>query len=312
MAKVTETKYLDHRVDGVCYFDISMGNPNGDPDNDDMPRTVPTTNQGFVTDVAIKRKLRDYVATTREGEPGLDIYISGGRTLNSRDIDPLRKLYGFEGDDEDFDAVRRFVDSLGEKKKGAGKALTDCMCRTYFDVRTFGAVMTAYSKASLGNLSVRGPVQITNAVSVDPVVPMQVTVTRCAVATEKERENQGDQTMGSKWVVPYGLYRFDFHISSYAAEKTGFSEDDLALLLEALTYWPELTSSASRQTLAVRRLVVFEHGGRLGALPQAQTVAKVSARKLPDVEVASSFSDYEVVLPEPGELPEGLTMRELV
>lgn len=287
---------LTHRYDFVLFFDVENGNPNGDPDAGNMPRIDPETGYGLVTDVCLKRKIRNYVELAQEGKTGFRIYVQEGAVLNqrhaeaytARNLKPTNKL---PKDDKD------------------AQALTRWMCDNFYDIRAFGAVMS--TKVNCGQ--VRGPVQLTFARSEGPIVPSEVSITRMAVTNEKEKEKakEGEEdevqgvkrTMGRKFIVPYGLYRAEGFISAPLAEKTGFSEDDAELLWEALINMFEHDHSAARGKMSSRKLVVFRHEKRMGNAP-AQTLFDLVRCSRVTEGPARSFGDYKIdVL---SEAPEGV------
>jgi CRISPR-associated protein Csd2 len=238
---------IRHRYEFVYLFDIKNGNPNGDPDAGNLPRLDPETNQGLVTDVALKRKIRNFVALEKENAPGYAIYMQEKAILNNQHQKAWEAL-GIPADAKE--AFKKLP-----KDEAKAREITAWMCSNFFDVRTFGAVMTTGVNAG----QVRGPVQLAFASSIEPVLPVEISITRMAVTTEKEAEAQsGDnRTMGRKHIVPYGLYRMHGFVSAKLAERTGFSEDDLALLWRALTNLFEHDRSAARGEMAARKLIVF-------------------------------------------------------
>ncbi len=265
---------LSKKVEFSLFFEVRNGNPNGDPDAGNMPRIDPETGYGIVTDVCLKRKVRNFIELTRAGEAGFNIYVTEGGVLNEQH----RRAYR---------AVRPHnADSKELKPKDAEEAalLTEWMCNNFFDIRTFGAVMT--TKVNTGQ--VRGPVQFTFARSIDPIFAQEVTITRQAVTQEGVDK---DREMGRKHVIPYALYRMDGYISAYLAEKTGFTDADLDILLEALTNLFEHDRSAARGQMAVRKLVVFEHSSKLGNAPAHRLFELVKVRKTVEGPVRS-FEDY--------------------
>ena len=236
---------IKNRYDFVVYFDVENGNPNGDPDAGNMPRVDPETGYGLVTDVCLKRKIRNYVETVKEGEPGFEIYIKDGVPLNTSDFRAFEEL---NVDPKDVKKLKKDDPQLDLK-------LRDFMCRAFYDVRTFGAVMTTFMKNGLNCGQVRGPVQLTFARSVDPIIPQEVTITRVAITTEADAEKKGTE-MGRKYVVPYALYRCEGFVSANLARKTtGFSDDDLSLLWEAIINMFEHDHSAARGKMAVRMIL---------------------------------------------------------
>ena len=291
---------IQNRYEFVIFFDVENGNPNGDPDAGNMPRIDQETGYGLVTDVCLKRKIRNYVEAVKEGEPGYRIYVKDGVPLNRSDaeactyvgVDPA-KLKEAKKKDADLDVKIR-----------------DFMCRNFFDIRTFGAVMTTFVKGALNCGQIRGPVQLGFARSVDPILPQEVTITRVAIATEADAEKKSTE-MGRKYIVPYGLYRAEGYVSANLARKTtGFSEDDLNLLWQAILNMFELDHSAARGKMAVRDLIVFRHESELGNAPAYKLFDRVKASKKPDVESPRAFSDYEISVEEIG-LPEGVTCTRM-
>jgi CRISPR-associated protein Csd2 len=286
---------IANRYEFVYLFDVTNGNPNGDPDAGNMPRLDPETNQGLVTDVAIKRKIRNYTALEKEGEPGYTIYMQERSILNNQH----ELAYSALG----------LVPAEKKLPKDEAKAreLTAWMCKNFFDVRTFGAVMT--TKVNTGQ--VRGPVQLAFASSIDPVVPMEVAITRVAV-TSKEDAEKKDREMGRKYILPYGLYRVHGFISAKLAERTGFSEDDLALLWRALTNLFEHDRSAARGEMAARKLIVFKHDHPMGNAPAHHLFEKIKVERV-DGQIdtpARSFADYRVDIDQES-MPAGVTLTEM-
>ena len=241
------TEPIKNRYEFVVFFDVENGNPNGDPDAGNMPRVDPETGYGLVTDVCLKRKIRNYVETAKENEEGYRIYIKDGVPLNT-------------SDKEACDAIGVAPDKLKDLKKdkaGVDEKIRNFMCSQFYDIRTFGAVMTTFVKGALNCGQVRGPVQLGFARSVDPILPQEITITRVAITTEADAEKKGTE-MGRKYIVPYGLYRVEGYVSANLARKTtGFSEEDLQLLWEAILNMFENDHSAARGKMAVRELCVF-------------------------------------------------------
>ena len=293
---------ISNRYEFVIFFDVENGNPNGDPDAGNMPRIDPETGYGLVTDVCLKRKIRNYVETAKEGEPGYRIYVKDGVPLNRSDAEAC-----------DYVGVEPDKDKLKEaKKKDANldAKIRDFMCRNFYDIRTFGAVMTTFVKGALNCGQVRGPVQLGFARSVDPIVPQEVTITRVAITTEADAEKKGTE-MGRKYIVPYGLYRAEGFVSAnLACKTTGFSEEDLELLWTAILNMFELDHSAARGKMAVRELIVFKHDSELGNAPAYKLFDLVKAQRDPEVPVARSYSDYQVTVDE-ANLPAGVTCTHL-
>lgn len=293
---------ISNRYEFVVFFDVENGNPNGDPDAGNMPRIDPETGYGLVTDVCLKRKIRNYVETVKEGEQGYRIYVKQGVTLNSND-------------NEACDYVGVEPDKLKEaKKKGKNldEKIRNFMCENFFDIRTFGAVMTTFVTGSLNCGQIRGPVQLGFARSVDPIVPQEVTITRVTFTTDKEAETKsGNTQIGRKYIVPYGLYRVEGYISANLARKTtGFSEDDLELLWQAILNMFELDRSAARGKMAVRQLIVFRHDSELGNAPAWKLFELVKAEKNPGVVAPRAYSDYTLSVDEEN-LPTGVTCTRM-
>lgn len=235
---------IKNRYDFIVYFDVENGNPNGDPDAGNLPRVDPEQGYGIVTDVCLKRKIRNYVELVKEDEPGFDIYIKEGVPLNSSDMRALESV-GIDTSKSDT-AIKDAVKKMKKDDPQLDYLIRNFMCSNYFDIRTFGAVMTTFVKNNLNCGQVRGPVQLTFARSVDPIIPQEVTITRVAITTEADAEKKGTE-MGRKHIVPYGLYRCEGFVSAALAEKTtGFSEEDLELLWESIINMFEHDHSATR------------------------------------------------------------------
>ena len=299
---------IKNRCEFVILFDVENGNPNGDPDAGNMPRVDPETGYGLVTDVCLKRKIRNYVETAKEDEPGYRIYIKDNVPLNRSDREALEWV-GIDASADD----KKLKDAIRAAKKDNPELdlrVRDFMCANFFDIRTFGAVMTTFVKGNLNCGQVRGPVQLSFARSVDPVVPQEVTITRIAITTEADAENKGTE-MGRKYIVPYALYRAEGYVSANLARKTtGFSEDDLELLWTAILNMFENDRSAARGKMAVRKLIVFRHDSELGCAPAWQLFDTVKAvRRNPDAP-ARAYQDYEVTI-DTAALPAGVTCTEL-
>lgn len=300
---------IKNRYDFVLYFDVENGNPNGDPDAGNLPRIDPETGLGIVTDVCLKRKIRNYVEAVKDGAPGFDIYIKRGETLNSKDFEPLEKL-GINTNVEE-DQLKKEIKSCKTKNPKIDALIRDFMCRKYFDVRTFGAVMTTFVKGSLNCGQVRGPVQMTFARSVDSIVPQEVAITRMAVTTEDDAKDKSNE-MGRKYIVPYALYRCEGFVSANLAQKTTkFSDEDLDLLWEAIINMFEDDHSAARGLMAVRKLVVFKHDSILGNAPSYQLFDAVTTKKREGVIAPRSIKDYEPILVDESQIPEGVEVMQL-
>lgn len=291
---------IKNRYEFVILFDVENGNPNGDPDAGNMPRLDPETGYGLVTDVCLKRKIRNYVETVKEDEPGYRIYIKDGVPLNRSDAEAFAH---WNIDEKTVKEAKKKDDKLDEKVR-------DFMCRNFFDIRTFGAVMTTFMKNNLNCGQIRGPVQLGFARSVDPIVPQEVTITRVAITTEADAEKKTTE-MGRKYLVPYALYRCEGYISANLARKvTGFSEDDLDLLWQAILNMFENDRSAARGKMAVRELIVFKHASELGCAPAWKLFDTVSVAKKADVISPRSYSDYTVAVDEAA-LPAGVTCKRM-
>lgn len=277
---------IKNRYEFVILFDVENGNPNGDPDAGNMPRIDPESGYGLVTDVCLKRKIRNYVETVKEDEQGYGIYIKEDVPLNRSD----NKAYEYLGVND------KTIKDLKKKDSEADRKIRDFMCRNFYDIRTFGAVMTTFVKAALNCGQVRGPVQLGFARSIDPIISQEVTITRVAITTEKDAENKSTE-MGRKNIVPYALYRAEGYISANLARKvTGFSEDDLELLWEAIINMFEHDHSAARGKMAVRELIVFKHSRELGDCPAYKLFDAVEVERNEDVLYARKYKDYSVTI----------------
>ncbi|MBE5814265.1 MAG: type I-C CRISPR-associated protein Cas7/Csd2 [Clostridiales bacterium] len=309
------SEVIRNRYDFVILFDVENGNPNGDPDAGNMPRIDPETNCGIVTDVCLKRKIRNYVETLKEDEEGYAIYIKEGVPLNRSDVEAGEKLNVKEELASLAGASKEEAKKTGAKMRSKDplidEKLRDYMCKHFYDVRTFGAVMTTFVKAALNCGQVRGPVQLGFARSVDPVVPQEVTITRVAITTESDAAKK-ETEMGRKFVVPYGLYRAEGFVSANLARKTtGFTEEDLALLWNAIINMFENDRSAARGKMAVRELIVFKHDSELGNAPAWKLFEKVRVERKEGVQPARSYNDY-VVTVDAEQLPEGVTCTRML
>lgn len=281
---------IKNRYEFVALFDVENGNPNGDPDAGNMPRIDPESGYGLVTDVCLKRKIRNYVETVKEDAEGFRIYIKDDVPLNRSD----NEAYEYLGVND------KTVKDLKKKDPGADVKIRDFMCRNFYDIRTFGAVMTTFVKAALNCGQVRGPVQIGFARSIDPIISQEVTITRVAITTEKDAENKSTE-MGKKNIVPYALYRVEGYISANLARKvTGFSEEDLELLWEAVINMFEHDHSAARGKMAVRELIVFKHSKELGDCPAYKLFDAVEVKRKEGVEYPRKYQDYTVEIHEDG------------
>src|SRR3974390_3341614 len=297
---------LANRYDIVCLFDVTNGNPNGDPDAGNLPRMDPETNVGLVSDVSLKRKIRNYTELARGDQPGYRIYVQEGSILNEKHR-------------EAYKAVRNGNDKVTKEKTlnpqsdEEAKALTRFMCDNFFDVRTFGAVMSTGINAG----QVRGPVQIAFAKSVEKILPLEISITRMAATSEKEKSDRAkgsedderteNRTMGRKHIVPYGLYRAHIFVNAKLAERTGFGQEDLDHVFDALKSMFEHGRSAARGEMASRRVIAFKHSSPLGNAPADKLFDRVTVQRrfrgdlyalgddrLDNAPPARTYQDYEV------------------
>lgn len=285
---------LNKRYDFVLFFDVQDGNPNGDPDAGNLPRIDAETGMGLVTDVCLKRKVRNYVQITKSLQAPFEIFVKEKAVLNQQ----IAQAYEGLG----IDLEKEPVDPKdGKKRNGKGEAQGSevdkgrkAMCERFFDVRTFGAVMSTGANAG----QVRGPIQLTFGRSVEPIVALEHSITRMAVATEAEAEKQGgdNRTMGRKYTVPYGLYRAHGFVSAHLAAQTGFSAEDLSLFWQAIEGMFDHDHSAARGLMSTRRLVIFEHQTALGNAPASDLFDRVTWRRATNEGPARAFTDYEILL----------------
>ena len=302
------SEVIKNRYEFVVLFDVENGNPNGDPDAGNMPRIDPESGLGLVTDVCIKRKIRNYIETVKEGEKGYKIYIKEDVPLNRSDREACKELGVDESEDK---KVTEALKKLKKNDPDVDLKLRDYMCENFYDIRTFGAVMTTFVKAALNCGQVRGPVQIGFARSIDPIISQEVTITRVAITTEKDAEKKNTE-MGRKCIVPYGLYRAEGYISANLARKvTGFSEDDLELLWEAIINMFENDHSAARGKMAVRELIVFKHSKELGDCPTYKLFDAVEVSKKEDVEYPRKYQDYTVCVHEEV-IPDSVEVKRMI
>ncbi len=292
------TNLISKRYDFVLLFDIHDGNPNGDPDAGNLPRMDPQTGHGLVTDVCLKRKVRNYVMIVKENKTPFEIYIKEKAVLNQQH----ERAYQALGIDLSAEKAKR---KGGDKVEEARR----WMCQNFYDVRTFGAVMSTGVNCG----QVRGPVQLTFARSLEPVVPLEHSITRMAVATEAEAEKQsGDnRTMGRKFTLPYALFRAHGFVSAAFAQQTGFSDDDLTLLWEALAKMFDHDRSAARGQMATRRLLVFRHDSALGNAPAHKLFERVRVDRSATSGPARGFDDYTVHV-DRADLPTGVTILDVL
>ena len=295
---------IKNRYEFVVLFDVE----NGNPDSGNMPRIDPESGLGLVTDVCLKRKIRNYVETVKEDAKGYKIYIKEDVPLNRSDREACESLGITETEDK---KVTEALKKLKKSDKDVDIKLRDYMCDNFYDIRTFGAVMTTFVKASLNCGQVRGPVQLGFARSIDPIVSQEVTITRVAITTEKDAENKSTE-MGRKNIVPYGLYRVEGYISANLARKvTGFSEEDLDLLWEAIINMFENDHSAARGKMAVRELIVFKHSKELGDCPAYKLFDAVEVRKKEEIEYPRKYQDYTVQIHEEM-IPDSVEMKRMI
>lgn len=279
------------RHDIVLMFDIADGNPNGDPDSGNRPRVDPETGHGLVTDVSLKRKIRDTIGLASNGSEGYSIFVTAGSALN----DTLERSYNETGT------------KLGKETKEANSARA-WLCRNYFDIRLFGGVLGTGNTPALGQI--RGPLQVSFARSIDPVTPAEHAITRVAHTTAKDAEKTGG-TMGNKWTIPYGLYKATLSYSASRGVQTGVTERDLDLLYQCLINMFDHTSSAARASMATRSLVVFTHSDAFGRAPMHSLVDRLSVTRADEVDIPRSFADYRIRL-DTESLPEGIAVDQLV
>jgi len=283
---------LKNRIDFVYIFDVQDGNPNGDPDAGNLPRVDAETGMGLVTDVCLKRKVRNYVQVAKQLVDGYDIFIKEKAVLNTL-----------------IDAAHEDESVKNAEEKDKANAARDIMCKKYYDIRTFGALMTTGKNAG----QVRGPIQMTFARSVDPITALEHSITRMAVATEKEAEKQkGDnRTMGRKATVPYGLYICHGFISANLAQQSGFSQEDLDLFFDALKNMFDVDRSAARGLMSAQKLIVFKHDSVLGNAPANKLFDLVKVERKDKSAPARSFADYKVTI-DKDNVPVGVNIEEMI
>lgn len=292
---------IAHRYDFVLLFDVQNGNPNGDPDAGNAPRVDPETGHGLVSDVCLKRKIRNYVCLAKNdpvsGQPaaGYDLYVKEKAILNNQH-------------DRAYTALGLKHEEKGKVEENVSHA-RKWMCQTFFDIRMFGAVMTTEKNAG----QVRGPVQIAFSRSVEPIVSLEQSITRMAVTTQKESDAQsgGNRTMGRKEIIPYALYEAHGFISPQLAAQTGFSDDDLQLLWQALQTMFEHDRSAARGEMSSRKLIVFEHESPLGNAPAHKLFERLNVKRIDESKPARKYADYAVKLVSDN-LPTGIKIHEML
>lgn len=313
---------LENRYDIVFLFDVTNGNPNGDPDAGNLPRLDPETNMGLVSDVCLKRKVRNFVELTCDGA-GYGIYVQEGAILNEKHRQAYKAI---RAGNEKVTKEK----SLNPQSDAESKLLTRFMCDNFFDVRTFGAVMSTGINCG----QVRGPVQVAFARSCEPIMPLEISITRMAATNEKEKAErdkpvEGDErtenrTMGRKHIVPYGLYRVHIFVNAKLAERTGFSQEDLVLVFDALKSMFESDRSAARGEMSSRKLVAFKHASPLGNAPAHVLFERVSVHRkvegklyeigdsrLDSLPPARCYTDYDVAI-DSNKLPDGVEIVELM
>lgn len=286
-------KAIEKRYEFVMFFDVENGNPNGDPDAGNMPRIDAETSHGIVTDVCLKRKVRNFIELSKNDSAGYRIFMKEGSVLN----DTQKEAY-----------IYHQIESVAKKlpsKEDESAKITGFMCENFYDIRTFGAVMT--TEVNCGQ--VRGPVQFTFARSLDPIVQQEITITRMAVTNVKDADKE--RTMGRKHIVPYGLYRAEGYVSAPLAEKTGFGEDDLELLWQSLANLFEHDRSAARGKMATRKLIIFEHTCKLGNAPAHKLFELITSERVDASKPPRAYSDYKINVNKEN-LPEGVTLIERV
>lgn len=313
---------LTNRYDITFLFDVTRGNPNGDPDAGNLPRLDPETNHGLVSDVSLKRKIRNYTELSKGDQPGYRIYVQEGSILNEKHREAYKAVRpGNEKVAKDK--------SLNPQNDDESRALTKFMCENFFDVRTFGAVMSTGINAG----QVRGPVQVAFATSIEPILPLEISITRMAATNEKEKAerekgDEGDErtenrTMGRKHIVPYGLYRAHVFVNAKLAERTGFSQEDLDHLFQSLSSMFEHDRSAARGEMSSRRGIAFKHASALGNAHAQALFDRVKVHRkigdqlfepgsdrLSNYPPARRYSDYDISIDRDG-LPEGIEIIEL-
>lgn len=279
------SEVIKNRYEFVILFDVENGNPNGDPDAGNLPRIDPETGYGIVTDVCLKRKIRNYVETVKENDERFKIYIKDGVPLNTSDKTAYTKV--------------GITEAEAQKSKGdIDNKIRDFMCDNFYDIRSFGAVMTTFVKAKLNCGQVRGPVQLSFARSIDPIVQQEISITRIAITTEEDAKKK-ETEMGRKFIVPYALYRAEGYISANLAQKvTGFSEEDLELLWEAIINMFEHDHSAARGKMSVRGLYVFKHDCIYGNTQAYKLFDTVSVKRRDEKVPARTFTDYDIRVDE--------------
>ena len=292
---------IKNRYDFMVLFDVENGNPNGDPDAGNMPRVDAETGYGIITDVCLKRKIRNYVEAACEDKEGYRIYIKDNVPLERSDKEAYKYLGIEEGKAKE----------LKKNDQDADLKIRNFMCRNFFDIRTFGAVMTTFVKAALNCGQVRGPVQFGFARSIDRVLPQEITITRVAITTEKDAQKKNTE-IGRKFIIPYALYKVEGYVSANLARKvTGFSEADLHLLWKAIINMFECDRAAARGNMAVRELIVFKHDSELGEAPAYKLFDTIKITRNNQEAPARAYSDYTITIDE-DKIPAGVTMKRMI
>ena len=290
---------IENRYDFVVFYDVENGNPNGDPSSGNMPRIDIDTGLGYVTDVCIKRKIRDYVDRIKMDEPRFRIYIKSGASLNSKDKEAFKAC----GIDEKM---------LKSKAREYDMLVRDWMCQNFYDIRTFGGVMTTFTKNGLNCGQIQGPVQIGFSKSVEPVYPKEITVIRDSITTEEDNKHKTTE-IGRKYVIPYGLYSFRGYICPLQAKiVTGFTENDLDLLWQAIFHMFDSLALSSRGYMTVRKLIVFKHDSPYGNAPSWKLFNTVKVERISDSSVpARQYEDYIISIDREG-IPECVEVQEMI
>ena len=301
---------IKNRYEFVVLFDCENGNPNGDPDAGNMPRIDPETGYGIVTDVCLKRKIRNYVETAKEDEAGHRIFIKENAPLNRSEGEAFTKVGIDNAADMKPEDLKKKIKAAKANGIDVDTQIRDYLCGEFFDIRTFGAVLTTCVKGALNCGQVRGPVQLSFARSIDPIVPQELTITRTAITTEADAEKKNTE-MGRKYVVPYGLYRAEGYVSANLARKTtGFSGEDLALLWQAILNMFECDHSAARGKMAVRELIVFKHDSELGNAPAYKLFDTVKVERIDAEKPPRAYADYKVSV-DKAAVPAGVTVTRM-
>lgn len=302
------SEVIKNRYDFVFLFDVENGNPNGDPDAGNMPRMDQDTGLGIVTDVCLKRKIRNYVEAVYDGKPGYRIYVKQNVPMERMN----REAYSYVGIKNNESDIKDEITKLKKNDPTLDAKICDFMCANFFDIRTFGAVMTTFTKDKLNCGQVRGPVQICFAKSIDPIIPQEVSITRITVASEEEKTEDKNTMMGNKFIVPYALYRCEGFISANLAQKTTrFTEDDLKVFWEALINMFELDRSATRGKMSLRNLIVFRHASQFGNAPAYKLFEKIKVVRKDADKIARAYDDYEIVI-ERDAVPENVELIEMI